>query len=58
MRDIRRAHMCSGGAREFFRKNNLDWSEFLRNGIASEELEKLNNGLADKVIEVARERRR
>jgi hypothetical protein len=57
MSDVRAAYMCSGGAREFFRKYGLDWTKFLRDGIPASELAALNDGLADRVIEVARERR-
>jgi hypothetical protein len=57
MRDVRAAKMCSEGARYFFRKNNLNWSMFLKEGIPSDELELINDAMSARVIEVARVRR-
>lgn len=33
MRDIRAVMQCSPGARLFFKQHNLNWSDFLKNGI-------------------------
>jgi hypothetical protein len=33
MRDVRKVHMCSYGACRFFRAHDLDWHDFLKNGI-------------------------
>lgn len=54
MRHIRKAGMCSGGAREFFQQNGLSWSEFLTDGIAIEKLEATNDAMAMQVCETAR----
>lgn len=54
MKHVRQAYMCSGGARTFFEKHNLDWTKFLREGIDAEELIKTNDAMALKVVEVAR----
>lgn len=51
---VRKAGMCSSGARLFFRKHNLDWSLFLKNGISETELIKTGDSLALRVVEVAR----
>lgn len=56
MRDIRRAKMCSKGAREFFARHNLDWSEFLKNGIEEDKLLNTGDAMARRVVEVARGR--
>ncbi|MFV0533012.1 MAG: hypothetical protein ACK5MR_05085 [Cumulibacter sp.] len=56
MRDIRAAKMCSSGAREFFKRQGLDWQEFLKSGIDSEALQKTGDAMAIKVVEVARGR--
>jgi hypothetical protein len=32
-RHIRAAKVCMGGSRQFFVKHNLDWNDFLDNGI-------------------------
>lgn len=56
MRDIRAARMCSGGARKFFEKQGWSWSDFLKNGIDVETVEKSKDPMALKVAEVARGR--
>lgn len=54
MRDIRKAKMCSRGARKLAERHDLDWSDFLRNGIGSSELEKIDDGMVKHLLEVAR----
>lgn len=56
MRDMRRVQFCSGGVRAFFERNDLNWSDFLRNGISADKLAATGDALALKVIEAARER--
>lgn len=56
MADVRAAKMCSKGARAFFARHDLDWRDFLKNGIAVETLEEINDAMSNKVIEVARGR--
>lgn len=53
MDHVRQAHMCSRGARDFFRRYNLDWEEFLREGIDEEKLIELGDAMALQVVEVA-----
>lgn len=53
MKHIRKAKMCSGGTRAFFKRHNLDWSDFLRNGIDAEKLASTGDAMALKVCEVA-----
>ena len=55
--DVWACHMCSRGARAFFERHDLDYSDFLRNGIDTETLEKTGDAMALRVIEVARGRR-
>ncbi len=57
MRDIRAAKMCSRGARKFFERHDLDWSRFLKEGIELDEVEPINDAMAQRVVEVVRERR-
>lgn len=57
MRDIRAAKMCSGGARQFFQRHNLDWSDFLVNGIKSSLLSATGDSMALRVVEVANGRK-
>ncbi len=57
MRDVRAAGLCSHGARMFAKRYRLDWMDFLRFGIPATKLEATGDGLALKVLEVARGRR-
>ena len=54
MRHIRQCKMCSRGARAFFERHGLDWSEFLRSGIPVDELEQTGDAMALQVSFVAR----
>jgi hypothetical protein len=58
MRDVRAAKMCSKGARAFFERHALDWQEFLKEGIPVETLEKIDDAMSNRVIEVARVQRK
>lgn len=55
MRHIRKAEMCSGGARAFFLRHGLDWSLFLKQGIEAEKLAATGDAMALQVVKVARE---
>lgn len=48
--------MCSRGARKFFIRHGLDWSDFLKNGIPASKLEATGDYMALQVVEVARGR--
>lgn len=54
MRHIRQANICSDGARKFFKRYDLDWSDFLANGIEAEKLEATGEAQALEVVEIAR----
>lgn len=54
MVDIRRAKVCSRGARSFFKRHNLDWNNFLQHGIDDQLLLDTGDAMAKKVVEVAR----
>ena len=41
-----RPGFCRGKSREWFTAHGLDWSEFVRNGIAAEAIEATGDGLA------------
>ena len=58
MRDVRAAKMCGRGARVFAQRHDIDWLEFVKNGIDEAELLRTNDAMAIKLVEVARERRR
>lgn len=53
MSHIRKARMCSRGARAFFERHHLDWADFLQNGIEPEKLTSIGDAMANKVVEVA-----
>jgi len=57
LRDCTDLKYCRKGIRLFFKKYNLDYSEFVANGIEAEELLALNDSMANKVVENARGRR-
>ena len=54
MRHLRQVAYCSSGGRLFFERHNLDWSDFLKNGISSDRLAATKDAMAMKVIEAAR----
>ncbi|PZP64175.1 MAG: hypothetical protein DI597_00740 [Pseudoxanthomonas spadix] len=45
---------CRGGARDFFRAHGLDWQDFVRNGIAAEQLEATGDAVALELVAWAR----
>lgn len=54
MKHIRQAKLCSDGARGFWARHGLDWTDFLRNGIDGDKLLATGDAQAAKVVEVAR----
>ena len=55
--DVRRAGHCVRGAREWFERHDLDFRDFLKNGIAEREFLKSGDALARHVVELKRARR-
>jgi len=53
MEHVRKAKMCSDGARGFFKRHNLDWCAFLKHGIDSKLLIETGDAMALKVVKVA-----
>lgn len=47
---LRRAHICMGGAREWFARHNLSWDEFITNGIPVSEIEHLDDAFVERVL--------
>lgn len=58
MQHVRKSKMCANGAREFAKRNNIDFQDFLKNGIDSEKLKSTNDTMALKVIEIAEDGRK
>lgn len=56
MDDVRSVKMCSRGTRDFFKKHDLDWSDFLQNGIPADKLAATGDPMALQVVEAARGR--
>lgn len=56
MRDIRAAKMCSSGARAWFIRHGLDWSQFLKQGIDAGSVLATGDAMAHRVVEAARGR--
>ena len=54
MRHVRQCKMCSRGARAFFDRYGMDWSEFLRAGVPVEALEQTGDAMALQAVAVAR----
>jgi hypothetical protein len=54
MKHVRAARYCSRAPRAWFAQQGLSWSDFLANGIASNVLEDTGDGLALKVVEIAK----
>lgn len=53
MLHVRKARMCSKGARMFFDKHDLNWSSFIKDGICEQLLLDTNDAMAIQVVEVA-----
>jgi len=51
LKDVRRLNYCSSGARAWFKRHDLDWLDFLRNGIPASKMLATNDALAAKLVE-------
>lgn len=58
MRDVRAAEGCSKGARRFAARHNLDWQDFLNNGILASRLIATGDAMALNIVEVAKNGRK
>lgn len=56
MADVRAVQQCSGGARKFFNRYNLDYGAFLRDGVPADVLRRTGDALAEPAIENAERR--
>ncbi len=54
--DIRALKYCNRGARQFFERHGLDWSDFLVNGIGADRLRQIDDAMAAMAIERAERR--
>jgi hypothetical protein len=44
---------CNRGSRQFFKRHNLSWADFLANGIPADDLLATNDAMAENVVRVA-----
>ena len=54
--DMRVLNYCNRGARQFALRHNLDWSEFLVNGLDVKVLENIDDDMARAVVAQAKRR--
>lgn len=54
--DIRALGYCNRGSRAFFARHGLDFAQFLKSGIEADRLEQLNDAMAQRAVDYARER--
>lgn len=54
MRHIRKAKMCSRGARAWFERHGFDWQDFLKNGIDVEKVEATGDVMGIQCAKIAR----
>lgn len=52
---VRKAKLCARGMRGWFARNGLDFMDFLNNGIPISKLDAMNDALANRVAQIARE---
>ncbi len=49
-RHCRELGYCNRGLRAWFAREGIDWADFLKHGIAADELKKHDNAMAEKAI--------
>ena len=54
--DLASIKFCNRGARQFFERHGLDWSDFLKNGIDAAAVEHIDDAMLQKVVDNARQR--
>lgn len=53
IRHAKACKMCTSGARVFFKRHNLDWGAFVKNGISAKRLIATDDAMALKVVKEA-----
>jgi hypothetical protein len=56
LQDARALHYCSRGMREFCERHDRSWEDFVKNGIDTEELSKIDDAMVSKLIAQAEQR--
>lgn len=55
IRHVRKAKYCLSGTRAFFKKHNLDYQDFVKNGIIAQNLLDTGDAMAARVVEIAKD---
>lgn len=53
VRHVRAARLCTRGARQWFATRNLDWNDFLANGLSADFLRELDDPVSNRALAVA-----
>ena len=56
LRDLHELGYCNRGSKLFFSKHNIDWSDFIINGVSFEILLNLDDAMATKAVNQAEKR--
>lgn len=56
--DVRKVSMCSKGARKFFERHSLSWSDFIKQGVDINTIKNTNDAMAEKVVKFVESGRR
>lgn len=54
--DMRALGYCNRGARQWFARHQLNWSDFLNRGIGADRLLATGDAMAEEVVAVAKQR--
>ena len=47
---------CIEGGKTFFEKHGLCWRDFIKNGVCAKKIKSINDAMANRILECARER--
>ena len=51
LKHVRKAELCNEQLRKFATRYNLDWNDFVKNGIEIENLEHIDDAMVHKLID-------
>lgn len=54
--DLRALGYCNRGARAWFKRQDLDWPAFLKQGIEAERLLQCGDAMAEEAVNIAKQR--
>ncbi len=50
VRDLRHMGYCHAGARRWAKRHEIDWNDFVKNGIAIEMLERIDDAMCQRLV--------